>query len=55
LQIQAGGGVSGHPKGLISGARAMNQAVDAYLAGKPLREYAKDHPELRLALDKWGE
>ncbi|MEM4263230.1 MAG: RuBisCO large subunit C-terminal-like domain-containing protein [Thermoplasmata archaeon] len=55
LQIQAGGGISGHPKGLIAGAKAMNQAVDAYLKGKSLREYSKDHSELRMALEKWGE
>lgn len=55
LQIQAGGGISGHPKGLESGAKAMNQAVDAFLKGKRLGEYARNHAELRLALEKWGE
>ena len=55
LQIQAGGGVSGHPDGLEAGARAMNQAVDAFLERRSLRSYAKDHKELRRALDKWGE
>jgi ribulose-bisphosphate carboxylase large chain len=55
IQIQAGGGVSGHPKGLEAGARAMNQAVDAFVERKSLTKYAKDHPELRVALDKWGE
>ena len=55
IQIQAGGGVSGHPKGLEAGAMAMNQAVDAFVERKSLTKYAKDHPELRAALDKWGE
>jgi len=55
IQIQAGGGVSGHPQGLEAGARAMNQAVDAFIAKKSLRKYAADHRELKEALDKWGE
>lgn len=55
IQIQAGGGVSGHPQGLEAGARAMNQAVDAFIAKKPLRKYAADHDELKEALGKWGE
>lgn len=55
IQIQAGGGVSGHPKGLEAGARAMNQAADAFVSNKSLREYAEDHSELKAALDKWGE
>ena len=55
IQIQAGGGVSGHPLGLEAGAKAMNQAVDAFVEGKSLRSYAKEHRELKEELDKWGE
>jgi ribulose-bisphosphate carboxylase large chain len=55
IQIQAGGGVSGHPKGLEAGAMAMNQAVDAFTEGKTLKSFAKEHSELRIALEKWGE
>jgi ribulose-bisphosphate carboxylase large chain len=55
IQIQAGGGVSGHPRGLEAGAMAMNQAVDAFIEGKSLRSFSKDHKELEEALDKWGE
>jgi len=51
--IQAGGGIHGHPEGTIIGARAMRQAVDAALKGIKLNEYAKDHPELEKALEKW--
>ena len=51
--IQAGGGIHGHPEGTIVGARAMRQAVDAAMKGVPLQEYAKDHPELEKALEKW--
>ncbi len=54
IQIQAGGGVAGHPRGVRTGAMAMCQAVDAAYAGITLQEYAKDHTELREALDRWG-
>jgi len=54
LQIQAGGGVSGHPGGVRGGARAMVQAVDAAYEGIELEAYAKDHKELAQALEKWG-
>ena len=52
--IQAGGGVHGHPEGTEAGARAMRQAAEAVLEGVTLEEYAKDHRELALALEKWG-
>lgn len=52
--LQAGGGIHGHPDGTRAGATAMRQAVDAAIQSIPLREYAKDHPELYRALDKWG-
>jgi len=54
LQIQAGGGVSGHPRGVRGGAMAMSQAVDAAASGVPLDVYAKDHVELAEAIKKWG-
>lgn len=52
--IQAGGGIHSHPNGTIAGARAMRQAVDATMQGITLREYAKNHKELRIAIDEWG-
>jgi ribulose-bisphosphate carboxylase large chain len=52
--LQAGGGVHGHPGGTLPGAKALRQAVDAIAEGVPLAQYAKKHPELRAALDKWG-
>ncbi len=55
VQIQAGGGVAGHPGGVVTGAMAMSQAVDAAFAHIPAEEYAKDHEELRIALEKWGQ
>lgn len=54
VQIQAGGGVAGHPGGVRKGAAAMSQAVDAAYLGIELDEYAKTHEELKTALDKWG-
>jgi ribulose-bisphosphate carboxylase large chain len=52
--IQAGGGIHGHPDGTMAGARAMKQAIDAVLSKIPLTEYAKEHRELKRAIDKWG-
>ncbi|MFA6048461.1 MAG: type III ribulose-bisphosphate carboxylase [Candidatus Micrarchaeia archaeon] len=53
IVIQAGGGVHGHPNGTRPGAVAMRQAASAAVAGIPAAQYAKTHPELRLALEKW--
>ena len=54
VQVQAGGGVSGHPGGVRKGAMAMCQAIDAAFLDIPVTEYAKDHEELNEALIKWG-
>ena len=54
VQIQAGGGVAGHPGGVRAGAKGLSQAVDAVFEGVGLEEYARGHPELKVALDKWG-
>jgi len=53
VQIQAGGGVSGHPKGVRAGAKALRQAVDAVFEGTDLKEYAEENEELKEALKKW--
>ncbi len=53
--IQAGGGIHGHPKGTVAGARAMRQAVDAALREISLKEYAETHTELRDAMKKWKD
>lgn len=55
IVLQAGGGIHGHPMGTIAGAKAMRQAADAALLGISAKEYAKDHEELRLAIEKWGD
>lgn len=51
--IQAGGGIHGHPRGTVSGAKAMRQAVDATMQGISLKEYADTHKELQTALEIW--
>ena len=51
---QAGGGVGAHPLGIEAGAKAMRQSVDAAMEGIDLKEYAKNHKELRLAIERWG-
>jgi ribulose 1,5-bisphosphate carboxylase large subunit-like protein len=32
----------------------MRQALDATLGGISLEEYAKDHSELKTAIEQWG-
>jgi ribulose-bisphosphate carboxylase large chain len=51
--IQAGGGIHGHSEGTVAGAKAMRQAVDATLQGVSLKDYAKNHKELQVALEIW--
>ncbi|MEK6645277.1 MAG: 2,3-diketo-5-methylthiopentyl-1-phosphate enolase [Candidatus Firestonebacteria bacterium] len=54
LIIGAGGGVHGHPLGVIAGAKAFHQAIDAVQQGISLKAMAKKKKELKLALEKWG-
>ena len=54
LVIQVGGGVLGHPMGAQAGAKAVRQAIDAYLEDMALDEMAVKNIELKAALDKWG-
>jgi ribulose-bisphosphate carboxylase large chain len=50
-----GGGVHGHPGGTRKGATALVQACEAWQKNIKLEEYAKDHPELKQAVEKWGK
>jgi 2,3-diketo-5-methylthiopentyl-1-phosphate enolase len=52
--ISAGGAIHGHPMGAIAGARAFRQAIDAVMSKTLLEEYAKEHKELKSALEKWN-
>jgi len=54
LMYLGGGGVHGHPKGPGAGVAAIRQAWKAAELGVQLPDYAKDHPELAVALAKWG-
>jgi ribulose-bisphosphate carboxylase large chain len=55
IVVQAGGGVHGHPKGTVCGAKAMRQAVDLTLQHKPLnKETVKQTPELEEAMNYFG-
>jgi ribulose-bisphosphate carboxylase large chain len=46
-----GAGVHAHPNGTKTGAMALVQACDAYKKGISIEEYAKDHAELRDAIE----
>ncbi len=53
LIMQFGGGIHGHANGTGAGARAVRQALEAAMQKIPLKQYAKDHAELRIALEQW--
>ncbi|MCQ2052728.1 MAG: RuBisCO large subunit C-terminal-like domain-containing protein [archaeon] len=52
VQIQANESVADHPEGIRKGAIAICQAVDAACKNIDIKEYAGDHEELRMALEK---
>ena len=54
LMYLGGGGIHGHPMGAAAGVRAIRQAWKAAEQDIELADYARDHPELKAALDKWG-
>lgn len=54
ILIGSGGGIHSHPDGPIAGAKAFRQAIDAVLEGKKVRDVAKEHKELGVALGVWG-
>ncbi len=54
LIINCGGGLWGHPDGYEAGVKAIRQSIDATMEGISLRDYSKNHYELRRALEKWG-
>jgi len=55
IAVQVGGGVLGHPGGTQSGAKALRQAIDAYMDKKKKKKYAESHDDLKQALDLWGD
>jgi ribulose-bisphosphate carboxylase large chain len=54
LLYVCGGGIMAHPGGIAAGVASIRQAWDAALKGIPLDEYARDHVELRQALERFG-
>jgi len=55
IVIQMGGGCHGHPNGTFRGAIAARQAIDAVMRGISLKKFAKNHIELRYALELWSK
>lgn len=53
--INMGGGIHGHPDGTRGGSVAARQALEAATNSISLSEYAKNHVELKKALELWGE
>ncbi len=51
LIYAAGGGIVAHPGGPAAGVAALRQAWEAAMAGIPAETYARNHRELREALD----
>jgi len=49
------GGIHAHPQGPVAGGKAFRQAIDATMKGIPLKEAAKQHPELTTALEAWTD
>lgn len=54
ILIGSGGGIHAHPDGPTAGAKAFRQAIDAVMQGIKVKDYAKDHKELGVALGVWG-
>jgi ribulose-bisphosphate carboxylase large chain len=54
LMYLAGGGIMAHPGGPAAGVRAIRQAWEAAVRNIPLETYAREHPELRQAIEKYG-
>jgi ribulose-bisphosphate carboxylase large chain len=54
LMYVCGGGIMAHPGGVAAGVASIRQAWEAALAGIALEEYARDHSELRQALERFG-
>ena len=51
LIYACGGGILAHPGGPAAGVRSLHRAWEAAAAGVSLAEYAKEHEELRSALE----
>lgn len=54
LLYLCGGGIVGHPGGVRAGVESVRQAWSAAMAGVPLEEAARAHPELQAAIHFFG-
>ena len=54
LMYLSGGGIMAHPGGPAAGCAAIRQAWEAAVNGVELVDYARDHEELRLSIEKFG-
>jgi ribulose-bisphosphate carboxylase large chain len=52
--IVPGRGVFNHPMGPQAGAASLRQGWEAFQQGLTLEEYARNHPELRAAIEAFG-
>lgn len=55
LMYLCGGGIVSHPGGPGAGVKAVRQSWEAAVAGIPLAEYAKEHPELAQSIVKFAD
>ncbi|QJD81962.1 ribulose-bisphosphate carboxylase large subunit family protein [Cohnella herbarum] len=51
----AGGGILAHPDGAAAGFESMKLGWEAAVNGIQLNEYAKKHPSLKRAIEKYGK
>ena len=54
LLYMAGGGIMAHPMGAAAGVTALQQAWKAAVEGKSLEEAAKEYPEFKKSVEKFG-
>jgi 2,3-diketo-5-methylthiopentyl-1-phosphate enolase len=54
IMLTVGGAIQGHPGGSAAGVKAMRASLEATMEGTPLEEKAKDCPELKVAIERWG-
>ncbi len=53
--IVPGRGVFGHPMGPRAGATSLRQGWEAFQKGLTLEAYARNHPELKAAIEAFGQ
>lgn len=55
LIFACGGGIMAHPGGIAAGVRSIRQAWEAALDGRTLEQAAREHTELRQAVEMFGK